>query len=137
MLNWMLRGSVRSRRGQKGGRGAWGLRKEDEVFLRWKKMAMRHQAAVKWNMVWGVKFFNWLVVSAVFLFFLTNMVVFLRFSINSFFHFVSHLMITMAACDSLFVFFRFSKHSKFRPIFVTFWPLKNFVCLFVCIDALL
>jgi len=27
----MLRGSVRSRRGQKGG-GAWGLRKEDEVF---------------------------------------------------------------------------------------------------------
>jgi len=29
----MLRGSVRSRRGQMG-RGAWGLRKEDEGFLR-------------------------------------------------------------------------------------------------------
>ena len=33
----MLRGSVRSRRGQKGGRGAWGLRKEDEFFFTMKK----------------------------------------------------------------------------------------------------
>jgi len=32
----MLRGSVRSRRGQMG-RGAWGLRKEDEGFFTMKK----------------------------------------------------------------------------------------------------
>jgi len=69
---------------------------------------------VKYGVRCKVFLIDLLSVQVFFCFFLTNMVVFLRFSIH--FFFISHLMITMAACDSLFVFLRFSKHSKFRPI---------------------